>query len=75
MKKIVSALIQRPRSPRASVARAQSSHITLCTPPKSVSNSSPEAKRSRPEPANPQPDPFFSRWLDTWRTQNGGPRQ
>jgi hypothetical protein len=69
MKKFVSALIQRPG---ANIIRAQSSPTILFLRSKSVTGSSSEATRSRPQPASPQPKPFFSRWLDAWRSRNGG---
>jgi hypothetical protein len=77
MNKIVSAFFQRPRSLGPSLVRAQSSHTIPRSPAKSISHSSSAAKHSRREPANPQPKPFFHRWLDawksqTWKSQNGG---
>jgi len=72
MTKILSALFQRPRSRGPSIVRTQSSHTIPCSP--SNPGSSSRAKRSHSEPANPQPKPFFHRWLDIWRTQNGGDR-
>jgi hypothetical protein len=70
MKKIVSALFQRPRSLGPGIVRTQSSHTAPCSPTNPSSSS--QTKRSRSESANPQPKPFFHRWLDTWKTQNGG---
>ncbi len=72
MKKIISALVPRRRSPHATLVSAEFLPTIPCSPSKSLSSSSPPAKRSAPEPANSQPKPFFHRWLDTWRTQNGG---
>jgi hypothetical protein len=40
-----------------------------------VASSSSGTKRSRPEPTDSQPKPFFSQWLDTWRSRNEGARQ
>jgi hypothetical protein len=75
MKKLISALIQRPRSADASIVRAQSSPTTLSARSTSFADSFAKAKRSWPNPANPQLKTFFSRWLDAWRSQNGGVRQ
>jgi hypothetical protein len=72
MKKIISARVQRPRSLDATVAGAEYSPTIPCSPSKSLSSASSPAKRSAPEPANPQSKPFFHRWLETWRAQNGG---
>jgi len=72
MKKIISARVQRPRSLDATVVSAEFSPTIPCSPSKSLPSASSRAKRSAPEPANPPSKPFFHRWLETWRTQNGG---
>lgn len=72
MKKIISALVPRRRSPHATLVSAEVSHSIPCSPSKFLSSSPSPTKRSAPEPANSQSKPFFHRWLDTWRTQNGG---
>lgn len=70
MRKIISALVQPPNSPGASITRAQSSHTVPGSPSKSRSSSGAQHPAAQPE--NPQPKPFFHRWLDTWKSQNGG---
>jgi hypothetical protein len=40
-----------------------------------VASSSSETKRSRPEPTKSQPKPFFSQWLNTWKSRGEGVRQ
>jgi hypothetical protein len=72
MKKIISAGVQRPRSLDATVVSAEFFDIIPRSPSKSRSSASSPANRSAPEPADPQPKPFFHRWLDTWRAKNGG---
>lgn len=70
MKKIVCARVQPPNAPGASITRAQSSHTVPCSPSKSRSSS--RARPSALDPGSPQSKPFFYRWLDTWKSQNGG---
>jgi hypothetical protein len=65
MKRIPFTLVQRPPLLSATIIRAQSSDSILSSVPS-------RAKRSCPEPANPRPKAFFERWLDAWRSQNGG---
>jgi hypothetical protein len=72
MKKIISARVQRPRPQDATVISAEFFDTIPCSPPKSLSSASSPVKRSAPEPNNPQSKPFFHRWLETWRAQNGG---
>jgi len=72
MKKIISALIRRPRSLHSTVVNPEVLPAIPCTPSKSLSSSSSRTKRFAPDPANPQSKLFFHRWLDTWKTQNGG---
>ncbi len=72
MKKIISARVQRPRPQDATVVSTEFSPTIPCSPSKSLSSASSPGKRSAPEPANPQSKPFFHRWLETWRDQNGG---
>jgi hypothetical protein len=40
-----------------------------------AASSSSETKRSRPEPTKSQPKPFFSQWLNTWKSRGEGVRQ
>ncbi len=65
MRRILFTVVQRPPLLSATIIRAQSSDSI-------VPSLSPQAKRSCPEPANPRPKAFFERWLDAWRSQNGG---
>jgi hypothetical protein len=67
-------VLLRARSLCASIARLQPSPVTPHSRLKFPSSLSAETKRSRPEPANRQPKPFFRQWLDIWRSRNAGVR-
>ncbi len=70
MREIISALVQPLNSSGVSITRAQSSPTIPGSPSKSRSSSGDQHPVA--EPGNPQPKPFFHRWLDTWKSQNGG---
>jgi len=67
-------VLLRARSLCATIAHVQLLSLNSHSPAKFSSSVSSEPKRSRPEPADRQPKPFFRQWLDIWRSRNAGVR-